>query len=59
MTEKQLVEIFKEWKLRVDLAPEAFLSYEEVSQEPLQAYGEMAAKFFLYLVDELAGYQVK
>jgi hypothetical protein len=51
-TRGELRVLFEEWKRRYDEDPEGFQSHEAFKSEEPQSYGEGAARYFIFLIDE-------
>lgn len=59
MTTEQLALVFEEWKRRYDADPNLFDSCEAFEKEPPKSYGDGAARYFEFLIDELTADGVK
>lgn len=59
MTQDEYAAIFEEWKRRWDERPNDFQNIPDFVREPPKSYGEGAARYFLFLVDEMTADQVK
>ena len=55
MSKEELAIVFEEWKSRYDKNPEEYQSCEAFKADPPESYGEGAAVYFLWLMDQLKG----
>lgn len=53
MTQLEYAEAFEEWKRRYDEDPESFADCEAFKAEPPKTYGESAARYFLWLLEDM------
>lgn len=53
MNEISAAIVFEEWKKRYDENPDLFPTCEEFAANPPKSYGDGAARYFLWLFDQL------
>lgn len=53
MDEGQLADVFTEWKTRYDADPDSYQSCAAFEKDPPRDYGTGAARYFLWLVEDM------
>jgi hypothetical protein len=59
MTQEETAAVFEEWKRRYDEDPESYQGCEAFKADPPKSYGEAAARYFFFIIDEMTAEQVK